>query len=230
MKRYINTSSPLERLARWFKIPSFLLVLFVLAGGNLILLTNSANAQSQGIGSGIGVVGPGRNNGNGQIHNRPPVDSGNGGDRNGTGHGDLSAPTRENLQRVLRTRPNQAVFWTGTVNGESVQGRAEVYATRTDRVTLEMALRRGGIHMPGWNQRDAASVRTWELASRIFAQEATGVVHLVQGDQVRRGNVWENIEFPAVRANHLVPRVVRRMASTGRETVIYELNDELRKR
>lgn len=118
-------------------------------------------------------------------------------------------------------------FWTGRVNGQSVEADAATRAGAAGGYSLETRLAEQNISMPGFDTRDAASVALWEDASRTYANRAEGVVRVLKGTEVRTDSVWETIEFPTLQKNVQVDRVVAIDAATGAETVIYEQDGEL---
>lgn len=121
-----------------------------------------------------------------------------------------------------------SVFWSGRtpllVDGETEEvgsgplaaGLAEEHGA----VTLELYLAEHRIPMPAWDGSDAVA-EAWSAVSEEFAESASGDVYVVLGTELRPGNTWETTEFPELRANPAVSRVIRIDPSTGAMTVIF---------
>ena len=123
--------------------------------------------------------------------------------------------------KALETAADGAIFWSGTIDGESVQAIAQGLAELRGGTTLESLLASERIPMPTFGQRDAASVWTWEEASRKFAMGARGEIRAVVGDTVKPNGVWQRVELPALKDNPNVTKIIEVDARTGRETVIF---------
>lgn len=122
----------------------------------------------------------------------------------------------------FRTDPDSAYFWSGRsdgVGGAEVAGR---YADETGGTTLEQLMERRGVQMPEWDADNPDVVRTWGDASAAYAQEASGEVRAVVGEDLRPGNVWETRELDALKANPDVTRIVRVDPKTGETEVLWE--------
>ncbi len=130
-----------------------------------------------------------------------------------------AVPDEATLREALQTDENGAYFWTGRVNGQSVEADALRIANDSDGTTLEGALAAGDITMPVFSDRTPEAIAAWELASRIFAEQASGDVFVVMGDEIREGNVFQTLEFPTLQANQNVRRVIR-MDNQGREVEV----------
>ncbi len=138
---------------------------------------------------------------------------------------DAAPPSEEELRAALQTNRDGAVFWTGRVNEQSVEQRAADFATGTNGTTLELALLRAEIVMPVFADRTPEAVATWELASRLFAEQASGTAFVVMGPELRDGNVFETQEFPALKDNPEIERVIRVDAVTEERTEIFNRDD-----
>ncbi len=140
---------------------------------------------------------------------------------------DATLPDDDTLKRALDTGPNQAYFWTGwDDNGGSAETKALAFATNNGGTTLEGALDRADITMPQYEQRDPTSIEVWEKASRIFAEQASGITYVVVDKNTRDTNVFVTKELPALQANGLVMQVVRLDPQTGEQAeVLYERSD-----
>ena len=76
--------------------------------------------------------------------------------------------------------------------------------------------------MPIWDEDDIASIEAWELASAAYADQVSGTVRAVVGKDLRKGNVWENIELPNLKGNINVDRIITIDPKTKFETIIFE--------
>jgi hypothetical protein len=138
---------------------------------------------------------------------------------------DAAPPSEEELSDALQTNRDSAVFWTGRVNGQSVEQRAADFADSFNGTTLEQALLRAEIVMPVFADRTKEAVEAWELASTLFAEQASGTAFVVMGPELRPGNVFETLEFPALKTNPDIERVVRVDAETEQETEIFNRDE-----
>jgi hypothetical protein len=132
---------------------------------------------------------------------------------------DAGPPAEGDLRPALETQEDGAIFWTGRVDGESVEQRAADFAADNGGSTLELALSRAGIVMPVFADRTPEAVEAWELASQLFAEQASGTAFVVKGTQVRDGNVFETKELPALLENPGVRELREVDARTGEQVV-----------
>jgi hypothetical protein len=130
-----------------------------------------------------------------------------------------AVPDEATLREGLQTDENGAYFWTGRVDGQSVEADALRIANESGGTTLEGALADADITMPVFSDRTPEAIQAWELASRIFAEQASGDVFVVMGTEIRDGNVFQTLEFPTLQANQNVRRVIR-MDNQGREVEV----------
>jgi hypothetical protein len=72
-----------------------------------------------------------------------------------------------------------------------------------------------------FDAEDPASVQAWIDTARRFAEGASGTAHVVLGT-TRPGNIWENVQLPALKANPRIERIVAIDADTGAEETIFE--------
>ena len=123
------------------------------------------------------------------------------------------------------TEPNSAYFWSGL--GENGQDIAAQVAQKNGGTTLEMLMGKnkdelisagfpydedlGGFYFSKENAQD------WQDISRAYAEQASGDVHAVLGDDVRENSVWNTKELPALEKNENVNRVISTDPSTGKE-------------
>ena len=122
----------------------------------------------------------------------------------------------------FRTDPDSAFFWSGrtdNVGGAEVAGR---FAEDANGTTLEQLMERRGVKMPEWDADNPDVVRTWGDASAAYAQEASGEVRAVVGEDLRPGNVWETRELDSLKNNPEVTRIVRVDPKTGETEVLWE--------
>ncbi len=128
----------------------------------------------------------------------------------------------QDQRHALITERDKANFWTGRVNGESVEQTAGVIAREAGGTTLEMRLADRGIEMPAFDDRTPDAMRAWEEASRYYAEGASGTAYVVMGQELRDGNVWETKELPALKDNPAVDRIVKIDAVTREHSVLWE--------
>jgi hypothetical protein len=136
---------------------------------------------------------------------------------------DTTAPfvDEATLREALKTDRNKAFFWTGRVDGVSVEAEAARRAGEIGGATLETRLRDAGIEMPAFDNRSEEAVKVWTLASTLFAEQASGIVHVVMGTSLREGNVFESQEFPTLKNNPGVATVIKIDAATGERTTLF---------
>jgi hypothetical protein len=87
--------------------------------------------------------------------------------------------------------------------------------------TLEKILDERGTRLPSWNPNDPMTVQLWESASREYAAGASGTVHVVIGQELRAGSIWETVELPTLIANPNVKNIVGIDPVSGVERVIF---------
>jgi hypothetical protein len=121
----------------------------------------------------------------------------------------------------LVTEPNKAYFWSGRTNGVGSGELAEEIAVSRGGTTLERLIRQRGINMPRWNPNDPASVEAWKWISREYAANASGEVHVVLGEELRPGGVWETVELPELLLNPRITRIVAIDPATLVERIIF---------
>ena len=119
------------------------------------------------------------------------------------------------------TQPDTAYFWSGRSNGEGVMDLAAERAHNANATTLESLMRDRGIELPEWDVDNPDVQKAWSDASAAYAQGASGSVHVVLGDELRPGNIWETAEFPALKDNTKVTEIVSVDPRTGKETVLW---------
>lgn len=126
---------------------------------------------------------------------------------------------------LFDTEPNTAYFWSGLgKNGESI---AADIANKNGGVTLEMLMDKhkdelinAGFEYDKELDRFMFSDENysdWEKISSAFADQSSGNVHVVLGDNVREDSVWNTKELPALENNKNVEKVISVDPSTGEE-------------
>lgn len=130
---------------------------------------------------------------------------------------------------ALKTEKDTACFWSGchekdsdgviTKNGDVV---AAEYAKSHDGVTLETTLAEKNIELPEWDFDDPNSIAAWEDASAAYAEQASGGVRAILGENLRDGNIWENKELPRLMENPNVTSITTIDPKTNTSKVIFE--------
>lgn len=123
---------------------------------------------------------------------------------------------------LLKTKPNEAFFWSGRTNGIGGQDIALSIAKNKGGITLEGLISRNKIKMPEWNPNDAVAVKAWEDVSAAYANQVSGEVRAVIGRDLRPGNIWENVELPRLKENPNVTKITTIDPETGLETIVFQ--------
>jgi hypothetical protein len=123
---------------------------------------------------------------------------------------------------LLKTEPNTAFFWSGKTNGVGGAEKAAEIATSQGGTTLESMIAEKKISMPEWDINNPSSIKAWEDVSAEYAKQVVGEVKAVVGKDLRKGNIWENVELPRLKDNPKVTKVTTVDPETGLETVIFE--------
>jgi hypothetical protein len=112
-----------------------------------------------------------------------------------------------------------SVFWSGRDSklGEILHFAVD-FAKKKGGSTLDMIIRKEDLVVAASGTSEGNAF--WDKASGVFAKNAKGVVYVVMGDQIRPGNVWERVEFPALKVNKAVTKVVK-VTSDGKEVPIW---------
>lgn len=122
----------------------------------------------------------------------------------------------------LRTKPDTAFFWSGRTDGIGGMDVAKDIAKSRGGVTLESTIDDANIIMPEWDFNKPSSIDAWEEASNIYAEQVSGKIRAVVGNELRPGNIWENIELPRLKANPNVTQITTIDPKTGIETIIFK--------
>ena len=120
--------------------------------------------------------------------------------------------------RGLATEANEAVLWSGIHGGDKT---AASWVSKHGGSTLETTMASRGIKLPAWDPPNVATVSAWKNASAEFAAGARGNVRVLQSDSVRLGNVWAEIEFPALKANPNVTSITAVNPNNGAEVRLW---------
>ena len=126
---------------------------------------------------------------------------------------------------LLASEKDSAYFWSGLgKDGESI---STAIANENGGVTLAMLMHEhrdqfieAGLEYDEDLDRfliPAENFSDWEALSNAFAEQASGDVHAVLGDQVREDSIWSTKEFPALCENDTITKVTSVDPTTGRE-------------
>ncbi|WP_344678493.1 hypothetical protein [Saccharopolyspora taberi] len=126
------------------------------------------------------------------------------------------SPQINDVKEKLKTECDQAWFWSGTVDGQSVQPYAERLASEKHGFTLAAKLAEQHIPEPDPNDHEK-----WREYSQYFAEGAKCSARTVLGDTVRPDSVWYNTEFPALKKNVEIDSVWQVAPKTGAEWEIW---------
>jgi hypothetical protein len=127
----------------------------------------------------------------------------------------------EKITPKLKTNPNEAFFWSGRTNGFGGADRALEIAKLKKGTTLEGLIEAQGIEMPLWDINNPSSMKACEDVSAAYANQVSGEVRAVVGNQLRPGNIWENVELPRLMSNQKVTKITTIDPEILVETVIY---------
>ena len=134
----------------------------------------------------------------------------------------------EAVVRALRPKKNEAIFFSGCAqrdeNGNTLKNSVSVateYAKNNKGTTMGMLLEAGSADIPEWDFDDAESIHSWEDASRVYAEQASGDVRVIAKPPLRKGNIFENVELPALKENPNVTSVTMINPETNEKTVIF---------
>ncbi|KAH6901532.1 hypothetical protein BKA70DRAFT_1568377 [Coprinopsis sp. MPI-PUGE-AT-0042] len=115
----------------------------------------------------------------------------------------------------LKTPPDKAVFWTGSTprpnkDPLSAKEAAGRYARKIKGMTVQMKLNKENIRMLNYDIKDLNdySGQLWKLASRLFAQGASGEIHAFLGQNVKENGVYMVVEKPELINNPAVTALI----------------------
>ncbi|HFR3703016.1 TPA: hypothetical protein ACHVE0_002035 [Streptococcus suis] len=101
----------------------------------------------------------------------------------------------------LGTKPDTAFFLSGRTDGIGGMDVAKDIAKSRGGFTLESTIDDANVIMPEWDFNKPTSIDAWEEASNIYAEQVSRKIRAVVGNELRPGNIWENIELPRLKAN-----------------------------
>ena len=132
----------------------------------------------------------------------------------------------DNLRNILSTKDDGAFFWSGSVydsdgNRVSVMTEAENMAKADGRTTLEGTLDDKGIKLPSWGNTSPEGKAVWDSVSASLAHGSSGDVYVLLGPDRRPDNVFHMTEFPILKDNPSVNRVIAIDVQSKEETVVF---------
>ncbi|EPM8044753.1 T7SS effector LXG polymorphic toxin [Listeria monocytogenes] len=128
----------------------------------------------------------------------------------------------DEIHPKLKTEPDTAFFWSGRTEGIGGADIAADVAKSKGGVTLESTIGNKNIEMPDWDFNNPESMKAWDLASGSYAEQVSGEVRAVVGSDLRKGNIWENVELPRLKNNPNVTKITTIDPKTGLEKIIFE--------
>ena len=128
----------------------------------------------------------------------------------------------DEIHPKLKTEPDTAFFWSGRTDGVGGADIAADVAKSKGGVTLESTIGNKNIKMPEWDFNKPESMKAWDLASGSYAEQVSGEVRAVVGSELRKGNIWENVELPRLKNNPKVTKITTIDPKTGIEKIIFE--------
>jgi hypothetical protein len=127
----------------------------------------------------------------------------------------------DEIRDLLKTERDKSFFWSGKTNGVGGEKTALEIANSKGGVTLEGLLVQKNIELPAWNPSDPSVIKLWEDVSAEYANQVSGEVRAVIGQQLRPGNIWQTKELPALMANPNVTKITTIDPVTLTETIIF---------
>ena len=128
----------------------------------------------------------------------------------------------DEIRPKLKTEPNTAFFWSGRTDGIGGADNAAAIAKSRGGVTLESTIESKKIVMPEWDFNNPSTMEAWDLASAAYAEQVSGEIRAIIGDELRPGNIWENVELPRLMKNPNVTKITTIDPKTGVEKIIFE--------
>ncbi|MCY1714749.1 hypothetical protein [Caproiciproducens galactitolivorans] len=135
--------------------------------------------------------------------------------------GSTSFEITPEIRTALKTEPNTAFFWSGNTEGVGGAEIAANIAKNKNGVTLESTIANKNIDIPKWDFDNPMSIKAWEDASAAYADQVSGEIRAVVGENLRPNNIWENVELPKLIGNENVCKITIIDPKTGIETIIY---------
>ena len=137
------------------------------------------------------------------------------------------------IYEKLKTERDTAYFWSGCHKMDelgNVVSNGDVVATDIAKskngVTLESTIRDREIELPAWDFDNPDSIKAWEEASSAYAEQVSGDVKAVIGENLRDGNIWENIELPRLMENPNVTSITTINSEAMEENAIFNRDEE----
>jgi hypothetical protein len=131
--------------------------------------------------------------------------------------------TWEGARQTVIPKENEAFFWSGRTNGVGGEGASLEIARSKGGTTLEGLIKSEGIEMPGRDH--PMNKAAWDEVSRLYAENASGTVRVVLGQEVREGSVWKRIEFDTLKANPKVNEIIAIDPLTLEEKSLFRRGD-----
>ncbi|KUL21417.1 hypothetical protein [Actinoplanes awajinensis] len=170
------------------------------------------------------------NGGRPNIGGTPALSGSTGGTDSSTGRPkiDDSELAHDAIHGDVSTDPGEAVFWSGRTQTGSDPDTFEYAGPDTamqmardrDMTTLEGLIEERKLQMPDWDKDNPAIVESWTRISERYAAGVSGEVHVILGEQVRPGAVWET-EFKTLMKNPNISSITAIDLMTGRERSLY---------
>ena len=70
-----------------------------------------------------------------------------------------------------------------------------------------MVMEKNHVDPPAYDPNDPTSEKNWRDISQAYAEQASGEVWAVIGQDLRVGNIWERLEFLVLQVNPNVTKV-----------------------
>ncbi|MDR6969176.1 hypothetical protein J2X31_003203 [Flavobacterium arsenatis] len=122
----------------------------------------------------------------------------------------------------LKTKIDEAFFWSGRTEGIGGQHISLDIAISKNGTTLENLIEKNKIPMPEWDSSNINTVKIWEEISKTYANQVSGEIRAVIGKSLRKGNIWENKELPALKNNLNVTKITTIDPKTKQEKIIFK--------
>jgi hypothetical protein len=121
---------------------------------------------------------------------------------------------------LLKSSVNEANFWSGL--GRNGDTQAASFTNKNGGTTLEQLLEKNNIEMPDYNPLDSTSVEAWEKASELYAEQASGKVNAIIGENMRPDSIWKTYELPALKRNPNVTEITETNSITGEVKILFK--------
>ena len=144
----------------------------------------------------------------------------------------------DSVKELFKTEPNTAFFWSGL--GENGAEIAKETAKANGGVTLEMLMEQNKQKLIEagfpydedfdrfiWNGTDPENVKAWQDLSEAYANQASGNVRAVLGDNIRSDSVWCQNEIPRLFTSDSVTSVqgVSKQQLISSYNILCEINE-----